>query len=79
MYIAISLRVKAFRDQSIKKSAMGSNPDKTEMPELLDEGSKQLVIGQPEAPHSHIERTEKPGPYTVIKTTRNDVNLVRLV
>ena len=47
-YIPITRKVVAVRDVIIKESEVGSIPDNTETPDLLDEGSQQLGIWHPD-------------------------------
>ena len=48
VYVPNTRNVVAVRDLTIKESEVGSIPDNTEMPDLLDEGSQQLAISHPD-------------------------------
>ena len=48
VYVPNTRKVVAVRDVIIKESEVGSIPDNTETPDLLDEGSQQLGIWHPD-------------------------------
>ena len=51
VYVPNTRKVVAVRDVIIKESEVGSIPDNTETPDLLDEGSQQLGIWHPDDGH----------------------------
>ena len=51
VYVPNTRKVVAVRDAIIKESEVGSIPDNTETPDLLDEGSQQLGIWHPDDGH----------------------------
>ena len=67
MYLPNSRKVVAVRDVIIKESEVGSTPDNTETPELLDEGSQQRGIWQPDDGHQEDGNKHVLGTSTEIK------------
>ena len=60
VYIPNTRKVMAVRDVIIKESEMGSIPDNTETPDLLDEGSQQLETWHPDdGPHDFGNKEEQ--------------------
>ena len=51
---------------------MGSIPDNTETPDLLDEGSQQLGIWHPDDGHQDDGNKEEQGTSTAIKELRRE-------
>ena len=51
VYVPNTRKVLAIRDVIIKESEVGSIPDNTETPDILDEGSQQLGIWHPDDVH----------------------------
>ena len=67
VYLSNTRKVVAVRDVIIKESEVGSIPDNTEMPNLLDEGSQQLKIRHPDDGHQDDDNKEEQGTSTAIK------------
>ena len=67
VYVPNTCKVVAFRDVIIKESEVGSIPDNTETPDLLDEGSQQLEIWHPDDGHQDDGNKEEQGTSTAIK------------
>ena len=67
VYVPNTRKVAAVRDVIIKESEMGSIPDDTETPNLLDEGSQQLGIWHPDDGHQDDGNKEEQGTSTAIK------------
>ena len=65
VYVPNTRKVVAVRDEIIKET--GSIPDNTETPDLLDEGSQQLRIWQPDDGHQNDGNKEEQGTSTAIK------------
>ena len=72
MYVPNIRKVVAVRDVIIKESEMGSIPDNTETPDLLDEGSQQLGIWHPDDGHQDDGNKEEQGTPTAIKVEWHD-------
>ena len=51
VYVPNTRKAVAFRDVIIQESEVGSIPDNTKTPDLLDEGSRQLGILKPDDGH----------------------------
>ena len=66
----------AVRDMIIKASEVGSIPDNTEMPELLDEESQQLGIWHPDDGHLDDGNKEDQGICTAIEVEWHDAEIV---
>ena len=66
----------AARDVIIKESEVGSIPDNTETPDLLDEGSQQLGIWHPDDGHQDDGNKEEHGTSTAIKEEWHDAERV---
>ena len=62
----------------IKESEVGSIPDNTETPDLLDEGSQQLGIWHPDDGHQNDGNKEEQGTSTPIKTSHIQRQLASL-
>ena len=60
------------KDVIIKDSEVGSIPDNTETPDLLDEGSQQLGIWHPDDGHQDDGNKEEQGTSTAIKEEWHD-------
>ena len=67
VYVPNTRKVVAVRDVIIKESEVGSIPDNTETPDLLDEGSQQLGIWHPDFGHQDDGNKEEQGTSTAIK------------
>ena len=67
MYVPNTRKVMAVRDVIIKESYVGSIPDNTETPDLIDEGSHQLGICHPGDVHQDKGNKEEQGTSTAIK------------
>ena len=61
VYVHNTRKVVAVRDVIIKESEVGSIPDSTETPDLLDEGSQQLGIWHPDDGHQDDGNKEEQG------------------
>ena len=61
VYVPNTRKVVAVRDVIIKESEVGSIPDNTETPDLLDEGSQQLGIWHPDDGHQDDGNKEEQG------------------
>ena len=72
VYVPNTRKVVAVRDVIIKESKVGSIPDNTETPDLLDEGSQQLGIWQPDNGHQDDGNKEEQGTSTAIKEEWHD-------
>ena len=75
VYVPNTRNVMAVRDKIIKESEVGSIPDKTETPELLDE-SQQLGIWHPGEGHQDDGNKEEQGTSTAIKAEWHDAESV---
>ena len=64
------------RDVIIKESEVGAIPDKTETPDLLDEGSQQLGIWHPDCGHQDDGDKKEQGTSTAIKKKWHDAESV---
>ena len=67
VYALNTRKIVAVQDVIIKESEVGSIPDNTEMPDLLDEGSQQLGIWHPDDGHQDDGNKEEQGTSTAIK------------
>ena len=67
LYVPNTLKVVAVRDVIIKESEVGSIPDNTDRPDLLEEGSQQLGIWHPDDGHQDDGNKEEQGTSTAIK------------
>ena len=67
VYVPNTCKVVAVRDVIIKQSEVGSIPDNTETPSLLDEGSKQLGIWHSDDGHQDVGSKQEQGTSTAIK------------
>ena len=76
VYVPNTLKVMAVRDVIIKESEVGSIPDNTETPDLLDEGSQQLGIWHPDDGHPDDGNKEEQGTSTAIKEEWRDAESV---
>ena len=61
VFVPNTRKVVAVRDVIIKESEVGSIPDNTETPDLLDEGSQQLGIWHPDNGHQDDGNKEEQG------------------
>ena len=66
----------ALRDVIVKESEVGSIPDNTETPDLLDEGSPLLKIWHPDGGHQEDYNKEEQGTSTAIKEEWRDAESV---
>ena len=64
VYIPSTSKAVAVQDVIIKESEVGSIPDNTETPVLLDEGSQQLGIWHPDDGHQDDGNKEEQGKST---------------
>ena len=76
VYVPNTRKVVAVRDVIIKESEVGSIPDNTETPDLLDGGSQQLGIWHPGDGHQDDGNKEEQGTSTAIKEEWNDAESV---
>ena len=76
LYIPNTRKVVAVRDLIIKESEVGSIPDNTETPDLLDEASPQLGIWHPDNGQQDDGSNEKEGTSTAIKEEWHDAENV---
>ena len=76
VYVPNTRKVVAVRDVIIKESEVGSIPDNTETPDLLDEGSQQLGIWHPDDGHQDVGNKEEQGTSTAIKEEWHDAESV---
>ena len=67
VYVPNRRKVVAVPDVIIKESEVGLIPDNTETPDLLDEGSQQLGIWQPDDGHQDDGNKEEQNTSTAIK------------
>ena len=67
MYVPNTRKVVVVRDVIIKESEVGSIPDNTETPNLLDEGSQQLGIWHPDDGNQDDGSKEEQGTTTAKK------------
>ena len=67
VYVPNTRKVVAVLVKIIKESEVGSIPDNTESPSLLDEGSQQLVIWHPDDDHQDDGNKEEQRTSTAIK------------
>ena len=67
VYVPNTRKVVAVRDVIFKESEVGSFPNKTETPNLLDEGSPQLWIWHLDDSQQDDGNKEKQGTSTAIK------------
>ena len=71
VYVPDTRKVAAVRDAVIKESEVGSIPDNTETPDLLDDGSQQLGICHPDDGQDDGNKEEQ-GTSTAIKEEWHD-------
>ena len=71
-YVPNTSKIVAVRDVIIKESEVGSIPDNTETPDLLDEGSQQLGIWHPDDVHHDDGNKEEKGTSTAKKEEWHD-------
>ena len=64
------------RDVIIKESEVGSIPDTTQTPDLLNEGSQQLGIWHPDDGHQDDGNKEEQGTFTAIQEEWHDAESV---
>ena len=76
VYVPNTRKVVAVRDVIIKESEVGSIPDNTETPDLLDKGSKHLGICHPDDGHQVDGNKEEQGTSTAIKEEWHDAESV---
>ena len=76
VYVPSTRKVVAVRHVIIKESEVGSIPDKTETPDLLDEGSQQLEIWHSDDGHQDDGNKEEQGTSTEIKEEWHDAESV---
>ena len=79
VYVPNTRKVVAFRDVIIKESEVGSirqHRDNLETPDLLDEGSQQLGIWNPDDGHQDDGNKEEQGTSTAIKEEWRDAESV---
>ena len=76
VYVPNTRKVVAVRDVIIKESEVGSIPDNTETPDLLDEGSQQLGIWHPDDGHQDDGNKEEQGTSTATKEEWHDAESV---
>ena len=76
VYVPNTRNVLAVRDVITKESEVGSIPDKTETPDLLDEGSSHLRIWHPVDGHQDDGKKEKQGTSNTIKEEFLDAEIV---
>ena len=76
VYVPNKRKVVAVRDVIIKEFEVGSIPDNTETPDLLDEGSQQLGIWHPDDGHQDDGNKEDQGTSTAIKEGWHDAESV---
>ena len=76
VYVPNTRKVVAVRYVIIKESEVGSIPDNTETPDLLDEGSRQLGIWHSDDGHQDDGNKEEQGTSTAIKEERHDAESV---
>ena len=76
VYVPNTRKVVAVRDVIIKESEVGSIPDNTETPVLIDEGSQQLGIWHPDDDHQDDGNKEEQGTSTAIKEEWRDAESV---
>ena len=67
VYVPNTRKVVAVRDVIIKESEMGSIPDNTETPDLLDGGSQELGIWHPDNSLQDDGKKQEQGTSTAIK------------
>ena len=67
VYVPNTYKVVAVRDVIIKDSEVGSTPDNTETPDLLDEVSQQLGMWHPDDGHQDNGNKKVQGTSTAIK------------
>ena len=67
VYVPNTSKFVAVRDVIIKESEVGSIPDNTETPDLLEEGSHQLGIWHPDDGNQGDGNKEEQGTSTAIK------------
>ena len=72
VYVPNTRKVVAVRDVIIKESEVGSIPDNTETPDLLDEGSQQLRMWHPDDGHHDDGNKVEQGISTAIKEEWHD-------
>ena len=78
VYIPNARKVVAVRDVIIKESEVGSIPDNTETPDLLDEVSQQLGVCHPDDGHQDDGNKKEQGTSTAIKEVWHDAESVKL-
>ena len=76
VYVTNTRKVVAVRDVINKESEVGSIPDNTETPDLLDEGSEQLGIWHPDDGHQDDGIKEEQDTSTAIKEEWHDAESV---
>ena len=76
VYVPNTRKVVAVCDVIIKELEVGSIPDNTETPDLLDEGSQQLGFWHPDVGHQDNGNKEEQGTSTAIKEEGHDAESV---
>ena len=76
VYVPNRSKVVAVRDVIIKESEVGSIPDNTETPDLLDEGSQQMDIWHTDDGYQEDGNKEEQGTSTEIKEEWHDAESV---
>ena len=76
VYVLKTRKVVEFRDLIVKESEVGSIPENTETPNLLDEGSPQLRIWIDDDCHQDDVNKDKRGTSTAIKVEWHDAESV---
>ena len=76
VYLTNTRKFVAVRDVIIKESEVGSILDNTETHDLLDEGSQQLGIWQPDDGHQDDGNKEEPDTSTAMKEEWHDAESV---
>ena len=72
VYVPNTRKVVAVRDVIIKEYEVGSIPDNTETPDVLEEGSPQLRVWHPDDDHQDDGSKEEQGTSTAIKEEWHD-------
>ena len=78
VYVSNTRKVVTVRDVTIKESEVGSVPDNTETPDLLNEGSQQPGIWHPDDGHQDDGNKKKQGTSTAIKEEWQDAESVNI-
>ena len=76
VYVPNTRKVVAVRDVIIKESEVGSIPDNTETPDLLDGGSQQLGIWHRDDGHQYDCKKEEQSTSTAVKEEWHDADSV---